>query len=104
MGTTTILHEYERRLDERMARKEISTTTRDTYLNDASRVLEMLLRQIPTPAIQGYLEAEGYRGDYRHVIGTLREMAREPGHLLFPAGAYSDKPPQSDSQERLPGV
>lgn len=84
MSTTTILHEYERRLDARLARAEITAATRDTYMNDASRVFEALLRHIPTAAIQGFMESEGYRGDYTHVIDSLRTIAREHSHLVFP--------------------
>ncbi len=84
MSTTTILHEFERRLDERVARGEIAPGTRDAYLNDASRVFETLLRNIPVSVIQGYMKAEGYRGDYRHIVETLRMLARQPRHSAFP--------------------
>jgi hypothetical protein len=84
MKTTTILHEYERRLNLRLARGEITEATRDTYINDASRIFEVLLRHIPSQAIEGFMESEGYRGEYIHIIGSLNTIAREHGHLIFP--------------------
>lgn len=83
MGTTTILHEYECRLDARLEKGEITESTHDTYLNDASRVVEILLTYIPVAAIQGYMEAAGYQGDYGGVIDSLCSLAREPGHTAF---------------------
>lgn len=83
MATTTILHEYERRLDARLARKEISQKTRESYLNDASRICEILLAYVPVAAIQGYMEAAGYQGDYQNVIEQLCDLAREPGRTVF---------------------
>ena len=83
MSTTTILHELERRLDRRLADGEITEATRNSYLNDASRVFEMLLRRIPAPVIEGYMEAEGYQGEYGTVIRLLSDMARPPGYRAF---------------------
>ncbi len=84
MGTTTILHEYERRLSARLARGEIAQTTSEAYLNDASRIFEVLLLNVPEAVIAGYMEAAGYRGDYSGVIETLVDMAREPHRTNFP--------------------
>jgi hypothetical protein len=85
MSTTTILHEYERRLHSRLAQNEIAQATNDAYLNDASRIFEVLLAMIPAPAIEGYMQAAGYRGDYGIVIEALVELSREPGHINFPS-------------------
>ena len=106
MGTTTILHEYERRLSARLARGEIAQTTSEAYLNDASRIFEVLLMLVPEPAIEGYMQAAGYRGDYSVVIETLADLAREPHHTNFPihaqrAGQIRVNP---DLQNSLPGV
>ena len=68
MGTTTILHEFEKHMNERVISGEIAEATFDSYLNDASRVFETLLRNIPGSVIEGYMKAEGYRGDYRFII------------------------------------
>jgi hypothetical protein len=110
MATTTILHEFERRLEARLARKEITTNTRDTYLNDASRVFEILLNFVPVAAIQGYMEAAGYQGDYGFVIISLADMAREPGHTSFievepksPA-MMRRKRRRTGAQKTLPGL
>ncbi len=96
MATTTILHQYEEWLRERRERGEITENTYNTYLNDASRVFEVLLRHLPPKVIEGYLAAEGYRGYYGHIIATLRLMARGRGRVAFadPGGA----------QPALPGI
>ena len=83
MSTTTILHAYEELLAVRVEQGEIADSTRESYLNDASRIVESILRHTPLPVIEGYLSAEGYRGDYGHVIETLRTMAREHSHRAF---------------------
>jgi RNA binding exosome subunit len=94
MPTTTILHRYEKWLEERQNREEISASTSVTYLNDASRVFEVLLKHVPAAAIEDYLRSEGYKGHYGHIIESLRAMAR--GHREV---AFGDP-----RQPRLPGV
>lgn len=106
MGTTTILHEYERRLSARLARGEIAQTTSDAYLNDASRIFEVLLLLVPEPAIEGYMEAAGYRGNYSGVIEGLVSLAREPRHTNFPIRHQKTLRNRADPdlQNQLPGV
>jgi predicted transport protein len=87
MDTDTILHELERRLDERVAEGEIAASTRDAHLNDAGRIFEVLLRNVPAEVICGYMRSDGYQGDYRYIVRLLRGMAREAGHLVFPEPA-----------------
>jgi hypothetical protein len=96
MSTTTVLHEYEQWLKDRHERGEITTSTLNTYLNEASRIFEVLLRHLPPNVIEGYMETEGYQGYYGHVISALRLMARSRGRVAF-------KNPD-DAQPRLPGV
>lgn len=96
MATTTVLHEYELWLETRHRRGEITESTYNTYLNEASRIFEVLLRHLPPNVIEGFMEAEGYQGYYGHVIGSLRLMARGRGRVAF-------KTPDAD-QPRLPGV
>lgn len=79
----TILDEWERRLDQRVARGEITPASRDAYLNHATRVVETLLRAVPTEVIAGYMSSEGYEGDYGFVIRSLKQLARSPGHRRF---------------------
>jgi hypothetical protein len=79
----TILDEWKDRLEERIERGEITPESADTYLNDATRVLETLLRAVPTEVIAGYMASEGYEGDYGFVIRSLKQLARLPGHRLF---------------------
>ncbi len=106
MSTTTILHEYERRLSARLARGEIAQTTSEAYLNDASRIFEVLLLLVPEPAIEGYMEAAGYRGDYSGVIETLATLAREPHRTNFPIRHQKTLRNRADQelQNPLPGV
>lgn len=80
----TILHEFERRLEERVQRGEITESTRDVYLNKASRVLEVLLKRLPPSVIEGYLKAEGYRGNYGYVIRWLNGLVRAKRQMTFP--------------------
>jgi hypothetical protein len=103
MSTTTILHEFEKHMNERVVSGEIAEATFDSYLNDASRVFETLLRNIPGSVIEGYMKAEGYRGDYRFIIDILRMLAREPGHIAFPTLQYRTAPRRrgSDLQPSL---
>lgn len=103
VSTTTILHEYERRLNARVERNEITETTFDTYLNDASRIFEVLLKVIPSPVVEGYMLAAGYRGDYSGIIESLVVLAREPGHTSFPDHPVLTLRPKA-SQDALPGV
>jgi hypothetical protein len=106
MGTTTILHEYERRLSARLARGEIAQTTSEAYLNDASRIVEVLLQLVPEPVIEGYMEAAGYRGDYSGVIEGLVALAREPHRTNFPIQHHKTPRNQADQglQDLPPGV
>lgn len=106
MSTTTILHEYERRLSTRLARGEIGQTTSEAYLNDASRIFEVLLLFVPEPAIEGYMEAAGYRGDYSGVIEGLAALAREPHHTNFPIHHQKSQRNRASQelQNQLPGV
>ncbi len=96
MKPTTILDEYERRLEGRLQRGEITESTRDTYLNDGSRVLEVLLKHLPPNVIEGYMEVEGYRSYYGHIVELLRSLARSHGQSAFPD--------PRKAQPRLPGV
>lgn len=96
MATTTILHQYEEWLAARRERGEITQDTYATYLREASRVFEVLLRHLPASVIEAYMEAEGYQGTYTHVVNALRVMARERGHIAFRT--------PDDAQPRLPGV
>lgn len=95
-NTTTILHEYERRLDDRLRRGEIAESTHDAYLNEASRIFEVLLRHIPANVIEGYMQADGYRGYYGHIVDALRALARSRRQAAFPDVRRS--------QPTLPGV
>jgi len=70
-------------VDERVARGEILPESADTYLNNATRVVETLLRAVPTEVIAGYMASEGYEGDYGSIIRALKQLAREPGHMRF---------------------
>jgi hypothetical protein len=79
----TILDEWKDRLEERVARGEITPESADTYLNNATRVIETLLRAVPAEVIAGYMASEGYEGDYGYVIRSLKQLARLPGHLRF---------------------
>nr|MBN1230106.1 hypothetical protein [Anaerolineae bacterium] len=94
MATTTILHEFEDWLLEREQKGEINKKTRQNYMNDASRIFEVMLSQMPANVIEGYLRSEGYRGYYGHLIEALRAMARSRGEKKF----------HDPGQSRLPGV
>lgn len=96
MATTTVLHQYEEWLQTRLARGDITPSTYDTYLNEASRVFEVILRHLPVHVVEGCMAAAGYQGSHGHVINVLRYMARERGHV-----AFGDP---DDLQPRLPGV
>lgn len=96
MATTTVLHQYEEWLRERRERGEITESTYNTYLNDASRIFEVLLRHLPPGVIEGYMRAEGYRGYYGHVSNVLRVMARARKQIAFAM--------PEENQPRLPGV
>ncbi len=102
----TVLDEYEDRLKLRLSRRKISQATFDAYMNDASRVLEVLLTSIPAQAIQGFMEGAGYRGSYKHVIEPLKGLCREPGHMSFPDHPQAVHRPRvkKELQKPLPGV
>jgi hypothetical protein len=104
MSTTTILHEFEKHMNERVTSGEIAEATFDSYLNDASRVFETLLRNIPGSVIEGYMKAEGYRGDYRFIIDILRMLAREPGHIAFPTLQYRTAPRRDRRSDLQPSL
>jgi hypothetical protein len=104
MSTTTILHEFEKHMNERVESGEIAEATSDSYLNDASRVFETLLRNIPGSVIEGYMKAEGYRGDYRFIIEVLRMLAREPGHIAFPPPQYRTAPRRGRASDLQPSL
>jgi len=102
----TILDEYQDRLKLRLERKKISQATFDAYMNDASRVFEVLLTSLPAQAIQGFMEGAGYRGSYKHIIEPLRNLSREPGHMAFPERPQPIHRPRvkRNLQKPLPGV
>ncbi len=102
----TILDEYHDRLKLRLSRKKISQATFDAYVNDASRVIEVLLTSLPPQAIQGFMEGAGYRGEYNHVIAPLRGLCREPGHMAFPDNPQPVHRPRvkKNLQKALPGI
>lgn len=79
----TILDEWKDRMSERVALGEITSESADAYLNGATRVIETLLRAVPTEVIAGYMESEGYQGDYGYVTRSLKQLARPPGHRRF---------------------
>ncbi|MBN1120532.1 MAG: hypothetical protein JXJ17_05600 [Anaerolineae bacterium] len=93
---STVLHRYEEWLAERRDQEEIASSTYNAYLNDASRVFEVLLLEVPPYVIEGYLKAAGYRRTYSHVIENLRKLARPRRVTVF------RKP--SEKQRRLPGL
>jgi hypothetical protein len=73
----TLLEEVEKRLNKRVQRGEIKTVTKDTYLNDANRVLEALVFATEERDIQKAMTAYRYQGNYRKVIGDLKQIAQQ---------------------------
>ena len=73
-----LLKEYEEALNKRVQRGEIKPVTRDTYLNDAERVLEALVFAKGRNDIQEATRVYALKGDY----GTaFRQLKLIVGHL-----------------------
>ena len=70
--------ELEEILNERVQRGKIKikTVTRDTYLNDAERVLEALVFTKETKDIQQTMRAYGLKGDYRTAFRQLKSIVQ----------------------------
>ncbi len=61
-------------LIKRVQREDIKPVTRDTYLNDANRVLEALVFAIKEKDIQKATKAYALKGDYRTVFRQLEPI------------------------------
>jgi len=73
----TLLKEYERYLNKRIQAGEITKVTKDTYLNDANRVLEALVFATEQKDIQEAMTAYGYHGYYGNIIRELRQIVQQ---------------------------
>ena len=72
-----LLKEYEKYLNRRVQRGEIKTATRDTYLNDANRVLEALVFATEEKDIQEAMTAYRYKGYYKNIIRYLKQIVQQ---------------------------
>jgi len=69
-----LLEEYEKVLNKRVERGEIKPVTRDTYLNDAERILEALVFSTGESDIQERMRAYALKGNYRTAFRLLRPI------------------------------
>ena len=73
-----LLKEYERYLRQRERAGRIKEVTRQTYLNDAHRVMESLVAALPADDIKAKVGLL-YRGYYGNIIKELKAiMERRP--------------------------
>lgn len=73
----SLLKKYEEMLNIRMEKDKIKEVTKDTYLTDANSVFEALLWALSEESINKIVEARGFKGNYKKVIGDLKEIAAE---------------------------
>ena len=73
----TLLKEYEKHLSERVQQGKVKPVTKDTYLNDASRILEALVSATEEKDIQEAMTAYRYKGYYRNIIRDLKQMVQQ---------------------------
>ena len=72
-----LLVEHERHLRNRVQRGEIKEVTQNSYLNDAHRVFEALVFATERRDIEKAMRSYGFRGDYRKVIGDLKQIIEQ---------------------------
>jgi len=73
----TLLKEYEKHLNERVQRGKIKLVTKDTYVNDANRILEALVSTTEEKDIQEAMTAYRYKGYYRNIIRNLKQIVQQ---------------------------
>ena len=69
-----LLKEYEEALNERVQRGGIKPVTRDTYLDDAERVLEALVFTKEGNDIQEAMRAYALKGNYQTAFRQLKSI------------------------------
>jgi len=75
----TLLKEYEKHVNERVQRGKIKPVTKDTYLNDANRILEALVFAAKEKDIQEAMIAYRYKGYYKNIIRDLKGIVQQRG-------------------------
>jgi len=68
--------ELEEILNERVQQDDIEPVTRETYLNDAERVLEALVFTKETKDIQQTMRAYGLKGKYGTAFRQLKSIVQ----------------------------
>lgn len=71
-----LIRQFEHDLNQRVQAGELTESTKDTYMNDAAKVLEAVVAQIPVEVLQAYVNEWGATGDYRTTIRTLADIIR----------------------------
>jgi hypothetical protein len=71
-----LIRQFEHDLDERVRAGELTESSKETYMNDASKVLEAVVALIPVEVLQAYVNEWGARGDYRTTIRKLAATIR----------------------------
>lgn len=69
-----LLKEYEEVLNKRVQQGEIKPATRDTYLNDAERILEALVFTKERSDIQEATRAYALKGNYQTAFHQLKSI------------------------------
>jgi len=71
-----ILKKYEKQLEDRERKGEIGTNIKETYLTNAHRILEALIKCTPMEMIRGALKETGFRRTdvYIPVINALKKI------------------------------
>ena len=72
-----LLRQYEHNLNQRVEAGEITASSRETYMNDAAKVVEALVALIPVRVIEAYVRTWGAKGDYGTAIRRLVAIATE---------------------------
>jgi hypothetical protein len=72
----SLIKQFEQDLDERVRAGELTESSKETYMNDASKVLEAVVALIPVEVLQAYVNEWGAKGDYRTTIRKLADIIR----------------------------
>ena len=72
-----LIGQYEHDLKQRVRAGELTESSKDTYMNDAAKILEALVGLLPVVVIEAYIKEWGAGGDYGTAIRRLKKTAQK---------------------------
>lgn len=70
-----LIEEYERELEQRVERGEITGKTKNTTMYGPAKILEALVGTLSADVVEAFVSEWGAKGNYGHIIRRLKELA-----------------------------